>query len=421
MKKILQLKLKILAKLVIWRQKPKVVAITGSVGKTSSKNAICQVLRSRYRVSGGLKNYNNEIGLPLSIIGSLSPKRNIFAWFLIFCKALRLIIFKSKKYPEVLVLEMGIDRPGDMDYLCSIAKPSVGVVTAVGHSHIEFFGSKGKIKEEKQKLVKALPASGLAVLNCDDDLVCQMANLSRSKVLKYGFTSEAELKAQDLIYNLERGNYDLSGLNFKFNYNGSIVPVVMDNVITKSAVYAALSAASVALHFGLNLIDIASSLKDFSLPNGRMNTLIGINHSFIIDDSYNSSPESCKLALEVFDKIKIDKESFKYAVLGDILELGDMSEEIHREIGKYISKLDIDFLVLVGRESEFIGEEASKRGFLKDNIFYLKNSTEAGLFIQDRIRPGDVMLFKGSRGMKMEEAIKKVMINPEKSASLLVK
>ncbi|MDA3802675.1 MAG: UDP-N-acetylmuramoyl-tripeptide--D-alanyl-D-alanine ligase [Patescibacteria group bacterium] len=421
MKKILQLKLKILAKLVIWRQKPKVVAITGSVGKTSSKNVICQVLKSKYRVSGGLKNYNNEIGLPLSIIGQISPGKNIFAWLAVFCKAIILIIFKSKKYPKILVLEMGIDRPGDMDYLCSIAMPSIGVVTSVGHSHIEFFGSRQKIKEEKQKLVKALPANGLAILNCDDDLVCQMANLSRSKVLKYGFNSGAELKAQDLKYNLERGNYDLSGLNFKFNYNGSIVPVVMDNVITKSAVYAALSAASVGLHFGLNLIDIAASLKDFSLPNGRMNTLIGINHSFIIDDSYNSSPESCKLALEVFNKIKIDNESFKYAVLGDILELGDMSIEIHREIGKYINNLDIDFLVLVGKESEYIGEEANRRGFAKKNIFSFENSSQAGLFIQDRIRPGDVMLFKGSRGMKMEEGIKKVMINPEKSDKLLVK
>lgn len=420
MKKILQLKLKILAKLIIWRQKPKVVAISGSVGKTSAKNAICQVLKTKYRVSGGLKNYNNEIGLPLSIIGSLSPNKNIFAWILVFIKATKLILFKSNKYPEILVLEMGIDRPGDMDYLCRIAKPDVGVITVIGHSHIEYFGSVNKIKEEKQKLIKYLPASGLAVLNCDDELACSMSSLSRSKVLKYGFSSEAELKAQDLIYNLERGNYDLSGLNFKFNFNGSIVPVVMDNVITKSAVYSALSAALVGLHFGLNLIDIAASLRNYSLPPGRMNVLSGINHSFIIDDSYNSSPESCKLALEVFEKIKIDSNSKKYVILGDILELGGISEEIHRNIGKIVSNMKIDYLLVVGKSSKYISNEVNKKGFAKKNIFSFESSSQAGLFLKDRINPGDVMLFKGSRGMKMEDAIISVMNEPERKNELLV-
>lgn len=419
MKKILQLQLKILASLILWRQKPQVVAITGSVGKTSAKNAICHVLQTKYRVSGGLKNYNNEIGLPLSIIGSLSAGKNLFSWFKIYCKALNLIIFKSNKYPEMLILEMGIDRPGDMDYLCSIVKANVGVVTAIGHSHIEYFGSLLKTKEEKQKLIKYLAPGSLAVLNADDELVLSMSDLAKCKVLKYGFEDKAEIKAQDLKYNLEKGSFDLSGLNFKFNFNGSIVPVVMDNVITKAAVYSALTAASVAVHYGLNLIDIAASLKDFSLPKGRMSVLNGINNSFIIDDSYNSSPESCHLALEVLDKVKLDG-SIKYAVLGDILETGNLAEDIHRKIGKYISSLNINYLVLVGDNVKYIKEELSKRTFPKKNIFIFQNSSEAGDFLSERINSGDLMLFKASRGIKMEDAILKVMKEPERKNELLV-
>ncbi len=420
MKKILELKLKILAKLILWRQKPKVIGISGSVGKTSAKTAIYQVLKNKYRVSGGIKNYNNEIGLPLSIIGKESPKKNVLAWILLFFKAFCLILFKSKKYPQILILEMGVDRPGDMKYLCNISQPTIAVITAVGHSHIQYFGSKQKIKEEKQNLVKSLPANGLAILNCDDDLVCQMSDVARCKVLKYGFLEKNDLIAQDLKYNLEMGNYEISGLSFKFNHNGSIVPVVMDNVICKTAVYSALVAAAVGLYFDINLVDIAASLKSFSLPAGRMNVIAGKNHSFIIDDSYNSSPESANLALELFSKIRVENDAKKYLVIGDILEIGSYTEDVHRELGKKIAKMDIDFLLCVGRSSKYIAKEAESKGLGKKKIFLFDKPEEAGLFLEENISAGDIILFKASRGIKMERAIKKIMLEEDKSTELLV-
>lgn len=420
MKKILQFKLRILAKLIILRQKPKIIAISGSVGKTSAKNAICQVLKNKYRVSGGLKNYNNEIGLPLSIIGSISAKKNIFAWFKIFAHAFRLILLKSNKYPEILVLEMGVDRPGDMNYLCKIAKPKIGIITAIGHSHIEYFGSLEKIKEEKQNLIKHLPMNGLSVLNGDDNLSSSMSAVSRCQVVKYGFSEGVELRAQDLKYNLERGNYEISGLNFKFNYRGSIVPVVMDNVISKTAVYAALAAAAVGLYYNYNLVDIAASLKDFSLPPGRMSVLSGINHSFIIDDSYNSSPESCKLAIEIFKLAKIEINTCKYAILGDMLEIGNYTEVGHREIGKLIANSDIDNLLLIGDKAKIIGEEANKRGMAKKNIIFFENQNLLINYLQEHVKAGDVMLFKASRGIALEKVIKELMSEPDKADELLV-
>ena len=148
MKKILQLQLKILSRWIINKYKPKVIGITGSVGKTSTKEAIAHILQSKFKVRMTYKNYNNEIGLPLTIIGVKSPGSSLWGWIKVFCSALSLILFK-KNYPEVLVLEMGVDRPGDMAYLLSIVSVDVAVVTGISHSHLEYFGSVVNIKKEK--------------------------------------------------------------------------------------------------------------------------------------------------------------------------------------------------------------------------------------------------------------------------------
>jgi UDP-N-acetylmuramyl pentapeptide synthase len=228
------------------------------------------------------------------------------------------------------------------------------------------------------------------------------------------------LKAQDLRFNMEKGNYDISGLNFKFKYNGSIVPVIMDNVITKTAVYAALSAASVGLYFGLNLIDIAASLKNFSLPKGRMSVLSGINHSFIIDDSYNSSPESCRLAIEIFSLAKVEEPGSKYAILGDMLEIGNYCESAHREMGSLIAKTDTNYLLLIGDKAKYIGEEANRKGFPKKNTLFFENKEVLINYLKQNLKEGDILLFKASRGIALETVIKEILSDPDKSKELLI-
>ncbi|NCN22202.1 hypothetical protein GW934_01780, partial [Candidatus Falkowbacteria bacterium] len=322
MKKILMFKLKIFAKLILLRQKPLVIGITGSIGKSSTKEALALVLGSKFKVRATYKNYNNEIGLPLTIIGAKSPGKNILSWFSVFFLAFKIIIFGDKNYPEILILEMGIDRPGDLKYLCSLAKPKIGIVSSISYAHIEYFGSLLEIKKEKEVLVTSLQGQGAAILNFDNDFCKEMAEASRVKVISYGFKEGVDLLAQDVRYNFDKGDYELSGINFKLNFRGSIVPVLMKNALSPGAVYAALAASACALELGFNLVNIANSLKDFSLPRGRMNVLPGINNSFIIDDSYNSSPEACLAALDVLGSIKIESESKKYVVLGDMLEIG---------------------------------------------------------------------------------------------------
>ena len=422
MRRLIRLKLKILARLILKRYQPIVVAVTGSMGKTSAKEAIYKVLRdNKISVRLSQKNYNNELGLPLSIIGADSAGRNPAGWSKIFLDAFRLILFKDPDYPQVLILEMGVDRPGDMSYLTKIAPPQVGLVTAVSYSHLEYFGNVVNIQKEKQVLVENLNNKGLAILNYDNAGTREMLSACRSRVLTYGLNPGANLQAQDIVFNFTKGNYELAGLNFKLNYNGAVVPVFMNNVLNESALYAALAAAAVGLYFDLNLVEIARALRDFSLPPGRMNVLPGIKHTFIIDDTYNSSPEAAIAALDTLGRIKIDDPAHKYAVLGDMLELGAYTEEGHRLVGAKVFKSGIDQLIAVGEKARDIIRGATEAGLADDYIFYFDQADEAGRFLQNRIKAGDIILVKGSQAVRLERVVKEIMAEPERAGELLVR
>jgi len=421
MKKILQFKLKFWSRLILNKYQPVVIGITGSIGKTSAKEAIYEVLRDKLRVRTSFKNYNNEIGLPLTIIGRESPGRDLFGWAGVFLTALKLCLLKDKNYPQVLILEMGVDRPGDMEYLTNIAPVDVGVVTAVSYSHLEYFGSVLNIKKEKQVIIEKLDAKGLAILNFDNEHTKEMASVSKARILTYGLKAGANLQAQDIVYNFTKEGYDLSGINFKLNYNGSIVPVTMKNVMAETALYAALAAAAVAIYFDFNLVEVAQALKEFSLPKGRMNLLPGIKHTFIIDDTYNSSPEAALAAVDTLRRVKIDATAEKYAVMGDMLEIGSYTEEGHQLVGKKIAESGINHLIAVGEKARDFIRGAKEAGMEDDYIFYFDKPEEAAKFLQNRIKAGDVLLIKGSQGARMEKVVKELMVEPERAEELIVR
>lgn len=421
MKKILQLKLKIFSRLILKKYQPVIIGITGSIGKTSAKEAIYEVLKDKLKVRTTFKNYNNEIGLPLTIIGIESPGRNLFGWLKVFLKAISLLLIKDENYPHVLVLEMGVDRPGDMDYLTNIAPVNVGIVTAVSYSHLEYFGSVINIKKEKQVLIEKIDSKGLAILNYDNEYTREMACVSKARILTYGLNEGANLQAQDIVYNFTKEGYDLSGINFKLNYNGSIVPVNMKNVMAETALYAALAAAAVAIYFDFNLIEVSRALSNFSLPKGRMNLLPGVKHTFIIDDTYNSSPEASLAGIETLRKVKIDNSADKYAVMGEMLEIGSYTEEGHRLVGQKIAKSDIKYLIAVGEKSRHYINGAKEEGMNEDFMFFFDRPEEAANFIKDRIKAGDVLLIKGSQGARMEKVVKELMAEPERAEELIVR
>lgn len=421
MKKFLKLQLKFFSSLILRKYQPKIIAISGSIGKTSTKEIIYKILSSRLSVRTSVKNYNNEIGVPLTIIGLESPGSSIFGWIKVFCKAIKLYIFTDRKYPEYLVLEMGVDRPGDMAYLTSLCPPWIGVMTGVSRSHLEYFGSLNNIKKEKQVLIEKVNCRGLSVLNYDNLESLSMSEVSPARVLTYGFKEGADLLAKDINFNAANGNYDIAGVNFKLNYEGSIVPINMPNILSLGGVYSALAATAVALHLGFNLMEISSLLRDCRLPAGRMQLLPGIKHSFIIDDTYNSSPESSLAALKVLANIKLDKNANRYAILGDMLEIGVYSEKGHNLVGEQLAKLSINYLISVGERSRDIDRGARSAGMKTDNIFHFNDTEAAGLFVQERLSEGDVLLVKGSQGIRMEKIVKEIMAEPSKAFKLLVR
>ncbi len=422
MRKIIQLKLKIFAKLILARYKPEIIGITGSVGKTSAKEAIYAVLSTQYKIRRSVKNYNNEIGLPLTIIGVDSPGRSIVGWLRVFSKVLSLILFKDKNYPEILILEMGVDRPGDMAYLQSIVKPRIGVVTMIGPVHLEFFGSIEGIKKEKIDLIKRLPQNGWAIINNDDEILSKTAKEIKGQVLTYGLGEQADVRAEDIIFSFDNDNQEkLQGISFKIRSKGSVTSVLLPKVLGQTAVYAALAGAAVGVAYNINLHKISQALGRFKSPSGRLKLLNGIKGIIIIDDTYNSSPQSVAMALDILNQINVKSNGRRIAVLGDMLELGSYSEKAHQEIGQLAVKNKIDKLYLVGKRSRDIVRGAEKAGMSRDNIFHFSTSDEAKKFVQERIRQNDVILIKGSQGMRMEKIVKEIMAEPMRAEELLVR
>ncbi|MFA5420697.1 MAG: UDP-N-acetylmuramoyl-tripeptide--D-alanyl-D-alanine ligase [Patescibacteria group bacterium] len=420
MKKTLIRVLAIFSRSIIKKYNPIVIGITGSVGKTSTKEVVDLLLSPKKRVRSNYANYNNEIGLPLTIIGEKSPAKNIFGWLRVFSKATSLILNKDNNYPEILVLEMGIDRPGDMDYLMSIVKPDRAILTNISHSHIEYFGSIDKIKKEKLKLLKNLKNGGTAIVNYDNKNIEGVNKIIDKEIISYGTKEGANLRAKEIVFTPPSRVGDLYGVSFKIEYNGSVVPVMIPNASSLPTVYSFLSAFAVAVSLGFSLLDLINEAKNFTSPKGRMNVLEGIKKSLIIDDTYNASPESSVFALDFLNNIKSNNRAI--VVFGDMLELGHYSEEGHRLVGEKIARIKkINQLMLVGERARDIGRGAIENGFNKDNVFNFKNKEEAISFIKDRISESDIILVKGSQGARMEDVVKGIMFDQGRAEELLVR
>ena len=407
--------LKILAKATLWRYRPTVVGLTGSVGKTSSKEAIFAVLKNKFNVRRNQKNYNNELGVPLTILGQETGGQSFFHWLKVIIAG-SLGILYTRNYPEILVLEMGADKIGDIAYLVSFVRCYIGVVTAIGAIpvHVEFFQGAEQVAQEKANLIKSLDKDGWAVLNFDDERVRAMATKTKAKVFGYGFHPDADLQASQLEAHLD----DLSqaAISFKVDYLGSNVPLRLTGLLGAHQICPVLAAVAVGLIFKMNLVEISQALKNYQLPPGRLQLIKGIKNSWVIDDTYNASPIATLAALEVLAKTK----GRKIAVLGDMLELGSFSEEAHRQVGAKAAQ-SADLLLTVGERSLFIVEQARKGGLAEDKIFHFANSEEAARVLQNLIQEGDIILIKGSQSIRMEKIVKEIMAEPERASELLVR
>jgi UDP-N-acetylmuramoyl-tripeptide--D-alanyl-D-alanine ligase len=352
-----------------WRNKLdlRVIGITGSVGKSTTKEVVADVLDQRYCTLKNVGNLNNEIGLPLTLL-------------------------RSTELHERAVLEMGFYVPGEIAFLCDLAQPSIGVITNVGTVHAERAGSQEIIAKGKSELVQSLPRDGYAILNYDDNLVRQMADKTQAKVFFYGLDPRADLWASEIE------SQGLEGISLILHYHDNVIPI-RTPLIGRHSVYTALRAAAVGLVECLTWEEIKTGLLSChaQLRHTSAKTSSG---ALILDDTYNASPESTLAALDLLADLK----GQKIAVLGDMLELGPYEENGHALVGKRVSEF-VDELITVGRRAHMIAQSARVNGLAAKRIFEYEDSLIAAQALQRRFSENDVVLVKGSRGVHMERII----------------
>jgi UDP-N-acetylmuramoyl-tripeptide--D-alanyl-D-alanine ligase len=360
-----------------WRrqQSPRVVGITGSVGKTTSKEIIATVLAQEYRVLKSEGNYNNEIGLPLTLLHLTSEH-------------------------QYVVLEMGMYDLGEITTLADIALPQVGVVTNVGPVHLERLGTIERIAQAKAELPCALPPAadgGVAILNVDDHRVRAMAAETQAQVFTYGLSPEADLQASHIESD------GLDGIHFRFHYRGETLHARVP-LLGRHSVHTALRGAAVGLAEGMAWAEIMAGLQDQSAQL-RLVAVPGPRGSTILDDTYNASPASCIAALNLLSELgPPGNGGRKIAVLGDMYELGSYEEEGHRVVGRRAREA-ADLLVTVGPLARAMGQEALSAGMPADRVYMLDTKAEAIELLEPLVGAGDLVLIKGSRGLEMEEIV----------------
>jgi UDP-N-acetylmuramoyl-tripeptide--D-alanyl-D-alanine ligase len=431
MRALIQNILKRLAQLLVLRYRPAIVGVTGSVGKTSTKLAIAAVLSAERDVRASKGNFNSDIGVALAIIGDWRKedlrllsrdmpsgaeklRKTFFILKVIGVGLLKLLPWKQE-YPEVLVIEYGIDRPGDMNKLLEIARPNISVLTAIGDTpaHVEFFKGPDDVAREKARLIEALPSTGYAILNGDDSRVMDMRARTRAQLMTFGFVKTASVQVTSFENRSDNGVP--VGAVFKLEQAGSFVPVRLAGAFGASNAYSSAAAACVGLIFGMNLVSISEALESYYRPAPhRMELLPGVKNSWIIDDSYNAGPLSMRSALETLKELPAGR---KIAILGDMLEIGEYALDEHEKIGRLVAKI-ADILVVVGPHGKFIAEGTEKAGFDRKNILEFENEKDARAPIQELIRQGDLVLVKASHAIRLDRVVNEIksFINTEATA-----
>lgn len=410
MRQTLQNILAYLARKIIAKYNPFIIAITGSVGKTSTRDAVFAVVKQKYDTRKSEKNYNNEFGLPFTIIGMDAPGTNALLWLSGILKGV-LLAFTNSTYPEVLVLEMGVDKPGDMDYLLSIAKPNISIITSVGISHYGAFENPDGIAKEKGKLAEILTDKGTLIVNADNEKALSQKDKTSAQVVTYGKSMSATVHTTDIQENLEIH----PSTKLTIHNSGESYEVTIEAIGT-AHVYSSLAAAAVGAALGIESSFIAKGLRDYKPAPGRLNIISGIKRTVIIDDTYNAAPDSMNEALIVLEKFPAQ---YKIAVLGDMLELGNLSDEKHFEIGKKVASMNVNRLLTVGSQAKIIADAAQKNGLLAEKIISFDSSEQAQIPLQNMLPAEAVVLIKGSQGMRMEKITKEIMAEPMRAEQLL--
>ena len=413
------------ARLILRRYRPKIVAITGSVGKTSAKEAVALALRAVTSVRSSPKSYNSEIGVPLAILGAPNAWRQPIGWIKNILHGLWLIMFRTA-YPDWLRLEIGADRVGDIKSLGRWLHPDIAVLTSLPDvpAHIEFFPSLDALFKEKGLLLEAVKSNGTIIINEDDgqiqmlvDKLITRRKLEKRKIIRFGWDQSADVRAANEQLS-QNGTGRPNGLTCKVDYAGHTIPLRLANLYGVHQLYAIMAAIATGVVAGMPLLAVTQALENYEPPPGRGKLLEGIKGTWILDDSYNASPAAMAAALETLKNFPAT--GHRVAVLGDMLELGAYAIEAHRETGKTAAKI-CDFLITVGVRAKFIADGAKENGFDPKKLLHFDEATEAGPALEQFLTPKDVVLVKGSQAMRLEKVVEEIMLRPELKTSLLAR
>lgn len=398
------------ARKIVAKYKPVIIGITGSVGKTSTRNAVFAVVSQKYSAYTPPKNLNDKIGLPLGILGMDSPGRSAWGWCRVAFRAFLLWVL-PRRYPDVLVLEYGIDRVGEMDALLAVARPAVGLLTSIGLSHYEFFQDAETIEREKGKLVEAVPTgeSNAVVLNADNEAALRQAAKSKARVLTYGRAGDVRLQHAEERLSAS-ATTTLSILTPTRTVDAVIAAVGTTHVAS------VLAAVAVSETLGVETDLIQKGLAAYRPTPSRLSVIAGLKRSVLIDDTYNAAPDSMHEALQLFARFP---GTHKIAVLGDMLELGALSDEAHKAVGVEVARLAPSHLITVGAGGRIIADSAVAAGLPEERVISFDSSLEAQIPVQNLIREGSAVLVKGSQGVRMEKVVKEVMAEPMRAGELV--
>lgn len=352
----------------------KVVGVTGSTGKTTTKDMLNCVLAYKFRVVSTDKNYNNEIGVPLTIL-------------------------RADNETQVLVVEMGMRGTGQIKELARIAKPNIGVVTNIGQAHMELLGSEEMIARAKAELIESLAEDGVAVLNADDLWTPNIAETASSRTITYGIAG-GDIRGSELDVD------ELGRASFRLNVGSRTDYVVRLAVPGRHNVYNALAAAAVATELGLRPDEIRIGLSGCRPTSMRMEIFTTADNVLILNDAYNANPSSMQAALLTLMDISTQPKGRHVAVLGDMLELGAVSGEAHKEIGELVASVGVNILVAVGMEAQAIADSAIKNGMNAKVVVTCPDADTAAQLLKQLIISGDVVLVKASRGVGLEAVVR---------------
>lgn len=404
------------ARAIIRKYRPKVVMVTGSVGKTSTKDAIAAVLSHDFYIRASEKSYNSEFGVPLTIFNAKNPWSNFVAWAKVLGEALALLLLPNH-YPKVLVLEVGADRPGDLARILKIATPDVVVVTRLPEMpvHVEAYATPAAVREEEFAPAYALAPGAPLIVSADDAYARALAQPLAAHVMTYGVSKDADIRILSdgpLMEKGEGGGAWLAGMEGKLSVAGKEYLVPVRGAVGRPQLLAPTAAIAVGLCMGMKVEDAVAGVASYQPPAGRGRLLLGKHGSLILDDSYNASPAAVSEALASLQIAhNVISGSRRIAALGDMLELGRYSREEHERIGEEAAK-KCDVLVAVGIRSREMASAAKAAGMQEGSVHTFDTSHEAATFLRDFIQKNDILLIKGSQSMRMERIGEAVLLNP---------